>query len=75
MEKFKKKPQIIGISQTGTGGSIFLDSSEKLSAERGKCIQDCTHFQDILSVLFVMIIIPVYYSHIPNLSSFRSELR
>lgn len=44
MEKFKEKPNIIGIGQPCSGGSIGLNSTEEISAEAGKGIQDLAEF-------------------------------
>ena len=44
MEKFKEKSNIIGISQSGSGGSIRLNSTEKISAEAGERIQNLAEF-------------------------------
>ena len=44
MEKFKEKSNIIGISQSCSGGSIRLNSTEKISAEAGERIQNLAEF-------------------------------
>lgn len=44
MEKFEKEPDIIGISKSRSGGSIWLDPTEKVSTETGKRVQNCPEF-------------------------------
>ncbi len=56
MEIFKEQPDIVGVGQSGAGGGVFLDSPEEGLAERGKGLQHGPHLQDILFVLFVMVI-------------------
>ena len=56
MEKFKEKSNIIGISQSCSGGSIRLNSTEKISAEAGERIQNLAEFYDIVFILFIVII-------------------
>ena len=55
MEKFKKETDVIGISKPGSSGGIGFDPTEEISAERRKRIQYLTKLENIVLILFIVV--------------------
>ena len=56
MKKFKKETNVISVGKPGSGGGIGFDPTKEIPAERWKRIQYLTKLQNIVLILFIVVI-------------------